>query len=475
VRLGQSALLVACAMMCLAACKGKSNAPVKRTKSAPAVEYVTPLPPSQAPSGSSTVAPPLTAIGSLAFPGPRSPEVEPNNDSKTAQALPVNVVNGQLAALDDVDMYSLTTAQAGSFEVAAASASDLVVEVRDASGTSIAKSDRGGAGISEGMPNLAVDKGKYVVVVTTFRKNDAKTKKSPNAKPQTKPTSALPVQAFSPIQYELRAVFVANPTKAVSGIEVEPNFDAGTASDLFVGEAATGFVGWTNDVDMWKISVEGLAAKNALDIELSAVEGITPSLKIFDAVGRPVLVRQGVKSRALTVSSFVPVNNTNVPPFYFVSVSAERSNPIAPYRLSVVARVVASDDEIEPNDSNQVAQPLAIGDKVRATLQLGDVDSFVIAAAPVSRRIAVTIAPSQGSDVLGEIVIANQATTEFNHQGAGGAESVVVDIAAGSEAFIHVHGNPKRKPVPGNYDVAADLAHDDPMPPERNGSAVGPR
>ncbi|HPH70823.1 MAG TPA: hypothetical protein PLF40_33955, partial [Kofleriaceae bacterium] len=246
-----------------------------------------------------------------------------------------------------------------------------------------------------------------------------------------------------------------------------PNLDAGTANDLFIGEAATGYVGWTGDVDVWKLSVEGLAARTALDFELSAMEGVTPTIKILDAVGRPLAQRVGSKGRMLTIRNMVPLVGTNVPPIFFVAVSAERSNPQLAYRLSVVARVLGGNDEVEPNDGNPTAQPLQLGQKIAASWQLGDVDSFVIPAESVSRRVTISITPTQGADLLGEVIVANQPVIEMNHRGDGGSETLDVDLPAGAETFVHVHGNTKRKLVEGPYEIMVEVAHGDPMPTEQ--------
>ncbi len=452
-----------------AGCKSKTAAPVKRTRPAPAVEYVTQPTPAAVPN--QPAATPAVPVGKLAATGVRAAEAEPNNDPKSAQALAAPMlVAGTLSDATDVDMYAFTVDKPSVVAFTAVSAGDLVVELRDGAGTIVAKSDRGGNAVAEGVPNFPVAKGRYVIAVKAFRKAEpAKSKTAKPSNPKPAETAAVGVSAppASAVPYELQATLTATGATATTGVELEPNLDAGTANDLFIGEAATGYLGWTGDVDVWKLSVEGLAARNALDFELSAVEGVTPTITILDAVGRPLAQRAGSKGRMLAIRNVVPVVGTNVPPFFFVAVSAERSNPQLAYRLSVVARVLGGNEELEPNDGNLTAQPLQLGQKIAASWQLGDADSFVIAAEPISRRVTISITPTQGADLVGEVLVANQAVVEFNHHGNGGSETVDVDLPAGAETFVHVHGNPKRKPVEGPYEIAVELAHGDPMPTEQ--------
>lgn len=456
----------------VAGCKGKSSVSVKRTRTAPAVEYV-PAPAAVGAaggSGATATAGPSVPIGTLAVAGERRPEVEPNSDSKAAQVVALeSVVTGELKDPTDVDLFAVVIEKPSDLTVMLASAGDVVLEVRDGSGAIIAKSDRGGNAVTEGVPNLAVAKGRYLVAVTAFRKAEPVGKKKP--KPPTAASvggagSAAPALAV-PLRYELQLAAAAHLPR--SGVELEPNLDAGTANDLFVGEAATGYVGWTGDVDVWKLSVEGLAARNALDVELSAIDGVTPTLTVSDAVGRPVLQRQGAKSRVVSIRNLVPMVGTNVPPYYFFTISGERSNPLAMYRLNVVARVLSGADEIEPNDTGETAQPLPVGQKLMASWQIGDADSFVIAADTTSRRLTIAITPTQGADLVGDVLIPNQPLIEFNHRGQGGSETVDVDLPASTQAIVRVHGNPKRKAVEGAYAISVEVAQGvgDPMPNEQ--------
>ena len=456
-----------------AACKGKSAVSVKRTRTAPAVEYV-PAPVTSPAVGTpgSTDSASTAAVGTLAVAGTRRPELEPNNDGKTAQLVTVDtVIAGELADGSDVDLYALSIEKNSELHLLLASAGDVVLELRNPAGVVVARSDRGGNGVTEGLPNIAVVKGRYLIAVTAFRKAVPAAKKS--TKPSQKPgpaqdgTGSASATTAAPVRYELQVA--AGGGLPRSGIELEPNVDPGSANDVFIGEAASGYIGWTGDVDVWKLSVEGLAARSALDLDVSAVDGVTPTLTVSDAVGRPLLKRQGEKSRELSIRSLVPVLGTNVPPYYFLAVSGERSNPLVTYRLNVVARVLSSNDEAEPNDTNATAQPLLFGQPLQASWQIGDVDNFAIAPEATSRRLTLVITPTQGADLVGEVVMPDQPVIQFNHRGQGGSEAVDVDVPAGVAATVRVQGNLKRKAVEGAYEISVDVAprDGDPMPNEQ--------
>ncbi|MBP9085246.1 MAG: hypothetical protein KBG15_03970 [Kofleriaceae bacterium] len=427
--------------------------------------------PAGGPGESATVAP-AVPVGTLAVVSARRPEVEPNNDKKTAQLVALDsVVAGEINDLADVDMFAVVIEKPCELTVMLASASDVVLELRDAAGVVVAKSDRGGKGVTEGVPNFAVVKGRYIVAVKSFGKAAPVDKPPSKSTPKSAPTpadadTATPALAV-PLRYELHVAATTSAPR--SGLELEPNLDPGSANDLFIGEAASGYVGWVGDVDVWKLSVEGLAARSALDVELSAVEGVTPMFTVTDAVGRRLVQRQGGKNRVLSVRGLVPVVGPNVPPYYFLAIRGERSNPLAMYRLSVVARVLSGTDEMEPNDNDATAQPLLFGQKLMASWQVGDVDSFVIAADATARRLTIVIAPTQDADLVGEVVIPDQPIIEFNHRGQGGSETVDIDLPAGRQAMVRVHGNLKRKTVEGAYEIFVTVAQGeaDPMPHEQ--------
>jgi hypothetical protein len=100
--------------------------------------------------------------------GPASDEIEPNDADDVATMLALGAtVHGRIDPDTDVDRYRIDVTSAGALSVMATGleAFDVVLEIEDAGGTVIARSDRGGARIREGVPNLAVTPGRYTAVV----------------------------------------------------------------------------------------------------------------------------------------------------------------------------------------------------------------------------------------------------------------------------------------------------------------------
>jgi len=95
-------------------------------------------------------------------------EVEPNDADEVATPLPLGgTLRGKIEPETDVDHVRLDVDKAGILQVilSGVEGQDLVLEVEDAGGTVIARSDRGGVRVKEGIPNLGVTAGRYTLVV----------------------------------------------------------------------------------------------------------------------------------------------------------------------------------------------------------------------------------------------------------------------------------------------------------------------
>lgn len=395
-------------------------------------------------------------------------EREPNDE--LANELPLGAAaQGRLASSADLDRFRITVASAGMLEVqvSAVPAVDLVLELRSSAGAVLAKSDRGGAGVLEGLAGFPVEPGGYELVLRAFVKPPAKAKKQ-----QPPPAAAPAPEGFPSEPYEL-TVAMSEP-----GAELEPNFDAGTASELALGEPATGRLGWSGDVDVWKLGIEVLAATDALDLTLAAVEGLALQLELRDGLGRPIASRKGGKGQPLAVRGFAPSEDASTPPFLYVAVSADRSHPAQGYQLSAVVRVREPSDERESNDAPERAQPLPEeGAPQLATLDLGDVDCFAVPAAATRRRIEVVVDPGDSSAGAMKIAVevllgARVVATSVTPSAAAAAERVLAEVPAGAVAVVRVRGAARAGP-PGPYRVSWTEALGDAMPPEEAAAPSG--
>jgi hypothetical protein len=334
---------------------------------------------------------------------------------------------------------------------------DVVLEIEDAGGTVIARSDRGGARVREGVPNLAVTPGRYTAVV------QARKPAAPAGSRKKPPKKAAPEPA-RPIggPYEITASMVA----PAAGAEREPDDDRGAANDLIAGDTASGYLGWTGDVDVWKVSVEALSANNALDVELSAVEGVTLQLEITDGVGKPLVRRKGLRGGPLVVRGFGPSVPPGAPPFHYLtvrdpttkdgsgkeSVPADRSNPETAYQIRAVAKVVAPDGEIEPNDTPETAMPVpADRKKLPAHWSSGDVDCFAVPPEDTARTLDVSIDMPNELDLAIDVLVDGKLAGKSDHPGKGAAERATVAVPAGAHAVIRVRGGDT--PGDGSYEL----------------------
>ncbi len=442
-RAGAIPALAAIAAACAAVGCGKKAAH-KRGGDAAAVEVVT------------TPALPDGGVGG----GPASEEIEPNDSDDVATVLALGAtVHGKIDPDTDVDRYRIdvTTAGALSVMVSGLDAFDVVLEIEDAGGSVVARSDRGGARVREGVPNLAVTPGRYTAVVQA--------KKPAGAPPSRKkpPKKAAPEPA-RPIggPYEITANMVA----LAAGAEREPDDDRGAANDLIAGDTASGYLGWTGDVDVWKISVEALSANNALDVELSAVEAVTLQLEISDGVGKPLVRRKGARGAGLVVRGFVPNVPPGAPPFHYLTVKdpttkdgsgkdampADRSNPETAYQIRVAAKVIAPDAELEPNDTPETAMPVPADRKsLHAQWSTGDVDCFAVPPEGTARTIEASIDMPNELDLAIDLLVDGKLAGKSDHPGKGAAEKVTAAVPAGAHAVIRVRGGDA--PGDGTYEL----------------------
>lgn len=367
-------------------------------------------------------------------PGTVSDEIEPNDGDEVATVLPLGAtVHGKIDPDTDVDRYRIDVTQAGALSVMVDGhdALDPVLEIEDASGTVIARSDRTGARIREGVPNLGVTPGRYTAVVTAKKPPPPPAPKKRSAK-RPAPEPARP--AGGP--YEITASMVA----PAAGFEHEPDDDRGEANDLIAGDTGSGYLGWSGDADVWKISVEALSAKNALDIELSAVEGVALSLEISDGIGQPIVTRKGARGAPLVVRGFVPALAQGAPPFYYLTVRGDRSNPETAYQIRAAAKLVAPDREVEPNDTPETATVMADRKSLRAHWSTGDVDCFAVPPADTTRMFDVSINTPRDLDLAIDLLIDGKLMEKVDHPGKGAAEKLVMTVPPGAHAVIRVRG-----------------------------------
>lgn len=319
-------------------------------------------------------------------------EVEPNPVA-TPQTLTVpgrvsGVIGADGADGADVDAFTFTAREGGMARVALDGAADcdLVLDVEDAAGTRLLRSDNGKGGAVEGAPNLGLEAGQVVkVVVREFAKT---LKKKEKRTPRT--TACAP--------YGLAVTLAPAP---MAGEEKEPNDTAAFAGEAPVPGEVTGYAGWRRDRDVWKVATGAIPEGEALAVDVDAVPNVALRVEVLDATEAVLLERVGKTGEPVAVRN-VAVKTGE--PHVYVVVGASQGNLDERYTLRVRSAPLELDEESEPNDKVGDATPLAdipgAADGARVGfLGRGDVDVFKLDPADAPRTLHVTVEPPPGVDV----------------------------------------------------------------------------
>ena len=398
--------------------------------------------------------PPTWNGGILGVAGPAHDEVEPDDDRTTAMAMPLgSSINGTLSSAEDVDVYRVHVDGRGVLRVAleAMAKTDSTLEIFDGQGTLLAKSDRGGAGVADGVPNLGVVPGDYFITVRAFAKAKSKhDKKHDDDKPRKKSKASEPV-VEAPATYRLGVAWSA---AAPAGSETEPDDEVAVANDLTLGDVVSGYLGWKDDVDTWRMSLETIGDGVGLDIDVGAVDGVALTVAMVDANGKSWFERRGAKGAAVVLSSVqVPMDVAG--PSLWISIRGDRSNPIAPYLLTVRGRALVPDEEREPNDTESQATAQAATMRREPVLETGKPADAGVTKPPT--HVADAAAPTSGADapmlhVVGAVPPGDVDLFEFIAPTAGIAHVEVVPntlLDVSLDIVVHPPGTLAADPVSG--------------------------
>ncbi len=236
------------------------------------------------------------------------------------------------------------------------------------------------------------------------------------------------------------------------GTEREPDGDRGTALDLIIGDSVTGYVGWAGDADVWKLSVETLSENNTLDVEVSAVEGLALSVEVADGIGTVLATRKAPKGTPAVLRGLTPRVAAGQPPFHYLTVRGDRSNPETAYQLRVTAKVPGPDAEVEPNDAPATAMVVpADRTVVHAGWSPGDVDCFLLAADPNPRTVSILIDTPAEADLSAELLVDGKVIGASAQPGKGAAERVTGAVPADAQPVLRIKGTDAS--AEGAYDV----------------------
>jgi hypothetical protein len=363
-------------------------------------------------------------------------EREPNDDVTQATPLTLGATGrGNLDGETDADVYRVELTRAGMLaaRLGGIDGVDLSLELLDAKGASLAKSDRGPAQTIEGLPNVPLEAGVYYLAVREFvKKRRGK---------QTSRTGPSP-------PYDLVSELLAEPPAEQ---EREPNDDAASAREILIGDDGVGYIGWAQDVDVWKLPIEGFTAQYSLDVDVAAVPGVAMNLDVLDDNGALVLRRKGEAGGGLSVRNLMPVAEETAPQgpaqrFFYVRLEAKRSNPVDPYRLHVATRLLDLEEEIEPNDETAKATSLREDDRLSegkrtGFLEVGDVDQYRLAPGEQPLLLTVEVKPRDAANVTVTVLVEGETRAMGNAGDKGGKEYLAdVSIPAGKAAHVQISG-----------------------------------
>ncbi len=378
-------------------------------------------------------------------------EAEPNNELEQAQGVPLGtVVTGSLEGSLDLDRYELLGVVEGTLFVKldGAEDADLKLELQKADGSSLARSDRGPAGSSEGIAGYWLeDKGEYQIVVSEFTKKKARKaggRKGPSAR------------------YRLR---LEHKSSAEQDYELEPNEDLEGAKEVGAGQEGFGYIGWAGDSDWWRIPVSGFsevvvdsaegdapASQRALDIVVSGMDRVATAMQLTTATGDLLVSCTATAGSAVSFRSLVPDATAD---FYILKLGAKRSNPDENYRLSIEEAVVARGNELEPNGTLDSASPLVNEDGVlsiaKGEASLGDVDMFALAPAAMNRSLDLRLEGPVDANLDLSIVTDRGAVVARSEEGGVGASEAVtaVNVLPGQSLTVIVRA--KKVVMPAAY------------------------
>jgi hypothetical protein len=378
-----------------------------------------------------------------------APEQEPNDELDQAYSVPVpGGITGTIDGPRDVDRYriALDADQALAIAVTGAETADLVVEITSRDGKVIASCDNGAAGASEGVPNLPLKAGEYLVVVREVVKKGGRRARQP----------AVPAEPAGGASYRL--VIKPSPAPALTQ-ELEPNGTPAQARALTVGADASGYIGWRRDVDVW-----ALPATGPLDIDVDGVTGVGLELAVLRGE-QTVLQRSGGEGESLAVRSFDP--GAGAPAY--LRVSGRKSNFQEPYVIRLAERALGYDEESEPNDAASTATPLAIERSApsgvrRGTLSAGDVDFYWLEPAAAGPTLHITVEPAVSLDVSVAALSGATVVAEANQGGKGSPEKLQLPVSAGARLLVKVTRVAAEEPA-ASYTVRWSLVGQAVIPP----------
>ncbi len=376
-------------------------------------------------------------------------EREPDDDLAHAQPLEMpKGVRGTIAltaagARPDEDWYQWVVAGAGRqvarVELSGVPGIQLGLEALDGDGQKLTASLDGGVGEAQVIPNLSVEAGH-----TYYLRVRAQAAKHGGAQP---PPPARPYSLL---------VIAADETL---GEEREPNDVVAQANPL--GADASGLFGRRHDEDWFQLEADapdaGAPPGATVRLELSAVEGVAPSVRIADAAGRTIAEARGGKGDELRLRNApLPAGPA------LVGLRAESGfSTEARWTLRAQVEPPLEGAEVEPNDTRATATAVVAGRPVAGFLWPGDVDVFRLHADGPSLVRAQLDVPEKVDARLALLADKDRARLLADDGGAGKGEALPTVFSPGGDLFFRVSARPRDTAFDAPYKLTLTVEPDD--------------
>jgi len=372
-------------------------------------------------------------------------EVEPNDEpGQAADLVPPAGIEGTFGTPGDADLFKVAVDRAGGLRAVldAVPGVDTVVQILDAKGEVVVHGDNGGANVAEGLPNAPVEPGTYYVKVVEFVKK----------KPKAGDAEAAGKAARAPAPYRLTVTYAEPPG---IGEEREPNGNPEDALPLAPGGSVEGYIGWRRDNDWWSVDPASMLSLEALDIDIASPKQVKLTVRVLDAKGNTVLVREA-RGRGQDLA----VRGWKASGLHRILLSGRYSSHDRRYAISTRKRALEGDDEVEPNDAAGTANPLAVetgalDGKRSAHATVGDQDWFALPVGSASVGYNIDVSPSPGLDVDAAVVRADGTAIRESANAASGATEKLLSVPVGAGERLYLRVTPR----PRGASAAADAVY----------------
>lgn len=412
-------------------------------------------------------------------------EREPDDDLQHAQPLelPKGVrgtigppiappaATGKASALrGDEDYYQWLVGGAGKqtarVELSGVPGLALVLEALDGDGQRIVGAVDAGPGEAQVIPNLAVEAGR------TYYLRVRAALPSERGAPHGRAREVNPPPSDAAHSYTL----VVTPSPRVEGEEEEPN-DTPEQANPMAGAEASGYFGHRRDEDWLKLPSEGAPPGATVRLELSAVDGVAPSLRVADGAGKAIAEARGGRGDELRMRNAPRACATCGPAeaagvtLLSVRAGAGYSGDLR-WTLRTQLEAPLEGAEIEPNETRATATLVDARRGVSGFLWPGDVDVYRLHLdGPSIVRVDLAV-PERVDAKLEWLDEGDHVRMKSDEGGPGGAELLPALFAAGGEVYLRVSARPRDTAFDAPYKLSFAVEADDGgTEHEPNGSA----